>query len=103
MNWEHTIIELGTLRVNHVTKLIYRYLGATPELIKISNVKVSCGCSVPEWNPETKELKIIYTPNPVPTHLIQQGKNSYHSSKYILVDYGNGVIDKLIFNATVTK
>lgn len=103
MNWDKTSVDLGTLRVNEVTTIVYKYIGEHSELINQSRIRVTCGCTEPKWNPETKELTAIYTPNPVPSHFISMGKKSYQADKFILINYNNGTEEKLTFTATVIK
>lgn len=103
MNWRQNNIDLGTLKVHQVTQVVFDYIGDHPEYIEQGNIKVGCGCSVANWNPETNQLIITYTPNPIPHHLLAERKHSYHSEKYAIVNYTNGQADKLIFTATITK
>lgn len=98
-NWQQNSIDLGTLRVGQVTKVTFIYLGDKV----ITSVKATCGCSVPIYNLEEKSLVVIYTPNPIPPHLIFQNKHSYHSDKFIMVTYQDGQIEKLTFTATIVK
>lgn len=98
-NWTQTKIDLGTLRVNQVTEVIFNYIGTK----EITQVQATCGCSKPIYNPEVKQLVVKYTPNPIPPHILFQNKHSYHSDKYILVTYQDGTIEKLTFTATIIK
>lgn len=101
MNWKTTRIDLGTLKVKQTTDVIYNYIGNDSNL-PIS-FQAGCGCSIPKWNIEDKTLTVVYTPNPIPAHLVLQQKTSYHSEKYILVNYRDGNVEKLIFTAIITK
>lgn len=103
MNWKQAEIDLGVINVNQTVNVIFDYIGNHPELIKQDHITASCGCSKPIWDDKNNLLIVNYTPNPIPLHLKSQGKHSYNSNKYILVNYGNGEVDKLIFTAIVTK
>lgn len=96
-NWQSTKINLGTLRVGQVTKVVFDYIGDK----NITQVKATCGCTNVSYKPEVKQLVATYTPNPIPPHLLFQNKHSYHSDKFILVTYQDNTVEKLTFTATV--
>lgn len=102
MNWDTMNLDLGTLSVGKRIEITFTYIGPNPELITQSNVRASCGCSTPIWNPSTKQLKVLYLPNPVPVHLTMKGQNQYNSSKYITVNYA-GREERLTFTALIRK
>lgn len=101
-NWNPSLIDLGTLKVNQTTKLVFTYIGPNPEYIQQTMISASCGCTETKWNPEDNTITAIYTPTPVPLHFKQQGKHSYNSEKYIVINFGNRV-DKLTFTAVVIE
>lgn len=103
MNWNPIKIDLGTLRVRQETKVIYNYIGDDIPSFQQSSFVVTCGCSVPKWNPETKQLIVIFTPNPIPPHFLMQNKHSYQADKFVMVNYPDGRAEKLTFTATIIK
>lgn len=102
MNWDTININLGTQFVNQRVEVTFTYLGLNPELITQANIKASCGCSVPIWNADSKQLKVIYLPNPIPAHMALKGDTQYNSSKHIDVTYG-GRTERLTFTALIRR
>lgn len=81
MSWKDIIIDFGKVKTGTVVEGKFKYEGDG----KYVSSKPSCGCTVGDWNKETKELAVKYTPKAIPLHLKKEGKTTYNSSKYILV------------------
>lgn len=94
--WKQDVIELGTIKAHVKKEIVFEYVGD----IKINKITVSCGCTQATFDKETNSLKVIYTPGAIPIHLTQAGRESYLSTKRIVVDSENSS-DILTFTATV--
>lgn len=101
MEWESKNIDLGTVREKITKEIIFKIKGEVTK--KISNLDSSCGCSLPKWDEEKGELKVIYTPGSVPKHLLDKEQEFYKSSKSIYIKYEDDTNDVLTFTAKVTK
>lgn len=98
MNWKTKLITGIKANVGKTTKIIFK---ATKELPEILSLQSSCGCSVPSYNKETRELIVNFKPGKIPLHLRNQGY--YTISKKITVNYIDGNKEILTFTATVNK
>ena len=79
--WKEKIIDLGNVKAEKPVNVEFKYLGDG----EYSSSSTSCGCTVADWNKETKTLKSVFTPNPVAKHLKDTGQTNYNSIKYINV------------------
>jgi len=66
---------------------------------KIKSLAASCGCSKPTYDKKSEEIKILYKPNPIPTHLLSQGY--YTTKKTVTVVFESGEVNKLVFKSKV--
>lgn len=101
MEWELKTIDLGTIKQKVKQEVIFK-VKEGEALKKISSLNSSCGCSKPKWNKDKRQIEVAYTPGSVPKHLLNQGNESYKSSKVIYVMYEDKTNDVLNFTAIVT-
>lgn len=106
--WKQKNIDLGEVKVGKEIIINFEYLGditVNKNRWGKDDITVSCGCTSAVFNSKDKVLKVRFTPNPIPTHLKQEGKVSYSSQKSITINYkdadGKDIIDRLVFTAIV--
>ena len=92
--WKQTNINLGTIVAKINKEVIFEYSGDE----EITDISTSCGCSQAEY--KNGILKVTFFPNPVPTHLVAQGKDSYSTTKHITIKQGTKYI-QLSFTAII--
>ena len=98
MSWENKEIKLENIKIGKKQEVIFKPL---KELPLIKSLSSSCGCSVPTYSKEKRELKVVFTPNPIPKHLQAQG--FYNTRKTITVVYIDGTKDVLSFSAKISN
>jgi len=98
MSWINKYIETKDLKVGVKSTIVFK---TTTELPQIKTLSSSCGCSVPTYSKEKRELSVEYTPKVIPQHLKSQGW--YRSTKSITVTYTNGTKDVLSFTSKIYK
>ena len=64
-NWEKYVIDFGNTKYGDTLFTTVKYLGNEDLLTK--DFSVSCGCTTPEYNKETKTLKVGLNMNIVGT------------------------------------
>jgi|GEM_PF-2762993 len=96
MSWINKDIETEDLKVGVKTTITFK---TTTELPQIKTLSSSCGCSVPTYSKEKRELSVAFTPKAVPQHLKTQGW--YNSRKSISVGYMDGTKDVLTFKSKI--
>lgn len=96
MSWINKDIETEDLKVGIKKEIVFK---TTTELPQIKTLSSSCGCSVPTYSKEKRELKVVFTPKAVPQHLKTQGW--YSSRKTITVGYVDGTKDVLSFKSKI--
>lgn len=73
----------------------------------VTKVEVPCICSAAKFNNKEKQVIIEYTPQDIPKHLLQDGKDSYSTTKSIKVWYTDKDDSQheqtLLFTANVTR
>lgn len=47
--WDSTFYDFGTVKQGAIVKRIYRFTNTGADSLLISDVKTTCGCTVPEW------------------------------------------------------
>ncbi|MGL6108267.1 MAG: hypothetical protein ACRC0V_07765 [Fusobacteriaceae bacterium] len=95
MNWNTLEINIGNVEQGKTYPIKYEYFGSK----KIINVRVSCGCSKPDYNEKEKILTVNYTPKDVPYHLKDLGK--YQPTQTYVVVYEDDTTEELKLTATV--
>ena len=79
--WKEKTIDLGDVKAQEPINVQFQYLGDG----EYSSSSTSCGCTVADWDKETKTLKSVFTPNAIAKHLKDAGQTQYNSVKYIYV------------------
>lgn len=107
--WVTEHISLGTLKAGIEKILKFKYEGDI-QIRKDSrgnpDIQVSCGCTSAEFKADTKELIVKFTPKKIAKYLEVEGKDSYPTSKTVLVNYISNGEDKkstLTFSGIVNK
>ena len=90
------VVDLGEVHVGKKVVIIYT---REEEKDDIELVVASCGCSKPEV--KGNKIEVVYTPQPIPQHLKNQG--FYLSTKVITIMYKDGSKETLKFTGKVTK
>ncbi|GAB4489852.1 MAG: hypothetical protein OHK0019_07980 [Saprospiraceae bacterium] len=49
ITYDSTFYDFGTVKQGVVVKRTFRFTNTGADSLRISNVKVTCGCTVPEW------------------------------------------------------
>lgn len=87
--WKETELSLGELKVGEVVKVKFKYEG---EITVLKNrygrddITVSCGCTIPVFDPISKTLTVTYTaPSVFPVHL--KNEPSVPIKKMITIKY----------------
>jgi hypothetical protein len=80
MSWDKDNVYFDKIPSKKTVEFSFKWLGGD---IKVTNINASCGCTVPEWNPITKELNGKFTPEKVPEHKTYQ--NLYVAVKVITI------------------
>ena len=104
--WKETIKNLGELKVGKEQTITFEYEG--PIIINRNrwgkpDIQTSCGCTSAVFKGNC--LTVKYTPNPIPKHLIAEGKTFYNTRKTIAIGYidsnGESKRDTLSFTALI--
>jgi hypothetical protein len=97
MNWEKTLINLGTIKQGTTVPLVFKAL----KKLSITQLKPGCGsCTfVKAFNPDTLELGVTFKVGSIPIHLRKQGY--YNTRKSITVTYEDGTSEILSFTARI--
>lgn len=96
--WRETEINLGTIKVGEKKELVYKWIGEEP--LKVTHLESSCGCTTPEFDKETMEVKAVYKAGRIPKHLKVKGE--YTTTKGIRV-YSECGLTRLTFSAKVVE
>ncbi len=96
MNWDNKFIDLGTVKVGRLIKVIFNAV----DDIHIESMSSSCGCSTPKYDKDNKKLIVNFIPDKVPVHLKLKG--FYETTKSITLHYTNGEMETLSFKAKIT-
>ena len=89
--WSKQTINFGQCKPNEIKYESVQYLGN--QEISSSNFMVSCGCTNPTYNPQTKTLTIG----------LHMGPNEGVKNTNIVVNYPDKSQEILILAATITK
>lgn len=96
--WKTNFLELGRIKEKSKNLVFFEYNLPLPEGFKIISMRSSCGCSVP--NEEPDGISVEYKSADVPPQLEAQGE--YTAVKKITVETNQGDFI-LEFRATVYK
>jgi hypothetical protein len=97
-SWKKVLLDLGEIRQGKRKRIIFT---ADNTIKGIKDISASCGCTKADYNKETNELKIVYTPKKIPPHLTIQG--FYETYKYLTITYIDGEKEVLTFKAKIIK
>ena len=79
--WSSTNIALGTVVQKKKQYIKIQWTGE--EEPTIYQMKSSCGCTTPSYNPETRTLSVTFTPAKVPVH--KQAEGQYFSRQIVKI------------------
>ena len=96
-NWDKIFLNLGRLKQSKRKRVIFT---AKEGIRDIKNITSSCGCTRANYDAKTRELKVVYTPKKIPSHLQTQGY--YTSYKHLTITYVGGEKEVLTFKAIIT-
>lgn len=100
MKWKETHLNLGTLRENTTTKMLFH------SLVPLEIVSIKRGCTqcttFKAYNKETGTLEVSFTSGYIPKQLrLKPGFQMI--KKYVTLTYSNGETENLIFTAKIIK
>ncbi|MCK5140279.1 MAG: DUF1573 domain-containing protein [Thermodesulfovibrionia bacterium] len=96
--WETFHVDLGRVKENIKKEVNFQYQGVVPDAFEITKLESSCGCTIPEFNRESGNLKAMFSTGKIPKHL--EYKKEYTTTKKIIAHTSAGEFT-FTFRATI--
>jgi len=97
MSWLTKHKELGRVKTGTTQVVRFKWEG---EPLEVTKMESSCGCTKPEFNKASGELKANFKAGAIPKHLRTKGYYTTTKSIKVYTDKGDF---KLTFKATIIK